>query len=160
MFLLGAQACSLSARKSVPCWRIIVSSVGTHKCSLLAYKRVHCRRTKLFLAHMRMHCRRTQLFLVGTQACSRVFTVGASSCPLSAHTCWRTRASTVAAQKCSSLARKCVPCRPASVFPVVAPRNRPRIHRDARLHSSFCLRVRAKRKTIQTKLSVRLQATS
>ena len=71
----------------LPCWRIIVSSVGAHKCSLFARKAFRF------------------------QECS---TVGAHACSVSAHERVRRRrisASSVGARMCTLSAHKCAYCR-------------------------------------------------
>ena len=139
---VGAQACALSARKSVPCWCTSVPAAGAQECSVFtsARKRVQ-------LAQKRFHGRRATVSVVGAQVCSlivssvgaracsllapkrfhcrrrRVFPVGASSHPVSAHTsvrCWCTSTRTVGAQECSLLARKRVRCPRINVFVVGA----------------------------------------
>ena len=131
VFFLGAQACSLLARKSVSCWRISVSTVGAQEC-LSSAQRVHCRCINVFTfgaqacprsAHKSARCprasapcRRIIVSSVGVHKCFllarkrahccliRLFLVGASSYPASAHTsvhCWRTSTLTVGAQECS-----------------------------------------------------------
>ena len=103
-------------------------TVGAWQCSLLAHKRAHQRRARVFVFTVgagRFPCQRIKMFIVrGRRIC--VPTVTAHECSLSAHKCGahkfsllahkrihrrRTKVFLAGAQACSRSARKSVPCR-------------------------------------------------